>query len=212
MSVNSEINRIQQNIEEAYDSLEEKGATMPASKNTNNLASTIDTIPTGGGVSDVRVNDVSKVTDGIANIESTDSNDIDDIFHIKHKITLTNNGNATYGYVTINGTNVTAAGDYEVNDGDTITFKCYGRSGTYYGSVTIDGTEVLRATSTTATSTYTYIVNKDVTVTFNINTTSRYGRLTAVTSESELSNPDRLVNKKSLNEYSATAVFYRVVL
>lgn len=44
MTIASEINRIKLNIKNAYDSLADKGATIPAIKNTNNLASTIDTL------------------------------------------------------------------------------------------------------------------------------------------------------------------------
>lgn len=48
MTIASEIQRIQTNIANAYDALEAKGATMPATENTDNLVTTIDTI--SGGV------------------------------------------------------------------------------------------------------------------------------------------------------------------
>ncbi|MBR1533432.1 MAG: hypothetical protein IJ639_03635 [Ruminococcus sp.] len=50
MSIASEITRIQNNIAEAYDACEEKGAAMPQTQNSANLADTIGSI-TGGGAS-----------------------------------------------------------------------------------------------------------------------------------------------------------------
>ena len=44
MSVQSEINRIKSNIEDAYDALAFKGATMPQTQNSENLASTAQSI------------------------------------------------------------------------------------------------------------------------------------------------------------------------
>lgn len=46
MSVNSEIERIKNNITNTYNALEGKGATIPEQKNSNNLASTIESITT----------------------------------------------------------------------------------------------------------------------------------------------------------------------
>lgn len=47
MSISSEILRIQGNVSDAYTAANAKGATMPVSQNSDNLASTIATIPTG---------------------------------------------------------------------------------------------------------------------------------------------------------------------
>ena len=44
MSVQGEINRIKSNIEDAYDALASKGATMPQTQNSENLASTAQSI------------------------------------------------------------------------------------------------------------------------------------------------------------------------
>ena len=44
MSVQSEINRIKSNIEDAYDALAAKGATMPQTQNSENLAQTAQSI------------------------------------------------------------------------------------------------------------------------------------------------------------------------
>ena len=44
MSVQSEISRIKSNIEDAYDALASKGATMPQTQNSENLAQTAQSI------------------------------------------------------------------------------------------------------------------------------------------------------------------------
>ena len=44
MSIASEISRIKDNIASAYDVLREKGATMPEEENSDNLASTIESL------------------------------------------------------------------------------------------------------------------------------------------------------------------------
>lgn len=50
MSISSEINRIKTAIADAYESADEKGATLPTNQNVTNLASTIDSITGGGGI------------------------------------------------------------------------------------------------------------------------------------------------------------------
>ena len=49
MSIASEITRINTNIAAAYTACSDKGATMPQTQNSANLADTIDSIPQGGG-------------------------------------------------------------------------------------------------------------------------------------------------------------------
>ena len=49
MSVETQIERIKANISNAYASAETKGATIPEVKNSENLASCVDSITTGGG-------------------------------------------------------------------------------------------------------------------------------------------------------------------
>lgn len=49
MSIASEITRINNNIAAAYTALDGKGATMPETQNSANLADTVNTITTGGG-------------------------------------------------------------------------------------------------------------------------------------------------------------------
>lgn len=68
MSIASEITRINNNIASAYSQCQSKGATMPATQNSANLANTISTISGGGGVD---INDYFNTTiDSV----STDSN------------------------------------------------------------------------------------------------------------------------------------------
>ena len=52
MSIASEITRINNNIANAYTQCSNKGATMPATQNSANLANTISTISGGGGGTD----------------------------------------------------------------------------------------------------------------------------------------------------------------
>lgn len=63
MSIQSEIERIEQNVANTYDALEEQGATMPTQKNSNNLAATARTVSAGSGgttvQADLAVNDPS---------------------------------------------------------------------------------------------------------------------------------------------------------
>ena len=54
MSIASEITRITTNIANAYTSCNNKGATMPVTQNSANLATCIDSIPTGGGGSSTK--------------------------------------------------------------------------------------------------------------------------------------------------------------
>ena len=49
MSIRSEITRINNNIAAAYTAAENKGATMPATENSANLADTVASIPQGSG-------------------------------------------------------------------------------------------------------------------------------------------------------------------
>lgn len=49
MSIQSEINRIKNNVAATYSAMEEQGATMPTQQNSANMAATARTIPTGSG-------------------------------------------------------------------------------------------------------------------------------------------------------------------
>lgn len=56
MSIATAITDLQGRIEDAYTALQAKGATIPATKNTYNLPTTIGTITSGGGVESKDVN------------------------------------------------------------------------------------------------------------------------------------------------------------
>ena len=74
-------------------------------------------------------------------------------------VTITGAGDEQFFYAIINGTKQYSAGTHGVNAGDTITFSVFG-AGTWpnlVGSLTIDGTEVLRVTNS-LTQTYDWIV------------------------------------------------------
>ena len=56
MTIASEITRINNNIANTYTALSDKGATMPATQNSANLANTVASIPAGGGDTVTAVN------------------------------------------------------------------------------------------------------------------------------------------------------------
>ena len=63
MSIESEITRINNNIAATYTALSAKGATIPETENSANLASTVATVPSGGDP----VNKAFDVVDGVLN-------------------------------------------------------------------------------------------------------------------------------------------------
>ena len=72
-------------------------------------------------------------------------------------VTITGSGDSKKCYAIINGTKQYSAGTHEVNAGYTITFGVFGTSHRNAGTVTIDGTEVLRVTNK-STKTYDWTV------------------------------------------------------
>lgn len=64
MTIASEITRINNNIAATYTALSAKGATMPATENSANLASTVATVPSGGSVDPSRL--LFEVNSGVA--------------------------------------------------------------------------------------------------------------------------------------------------
>ena len=100
-------------------------------------------------------------------------------------VTITGAGDASYCYATINGTTQYEAGTHEVKAGDTITFGVYGRTSVYYGSVTIDGAEVLKATGA-STETYDWTVPSgistiEIAMQYTSTSALRNGRITVTT-------------------------------
>ena len=99
-------------------------------------------------------------------------------------VTVTGRGNTSYCYATIGGETVTAEGTYTVKSGGTIIFGVYGSS-KEGGTVKIDGTTVLRVTSS-ATETYDWTVPSDIgsieiALHYRASGTVRYGTITVTT-------------------------------
>lgn len=100
-------------------------------------------------------------------------------------VTITGSGNSSSCYAIINGTKQYSAGTYEVKAGDTITFGVYGSSisSSAYGSLTIDGTEVLKVTSD-STQTYDWTVPRGIStieIAMAVNAFLSYSRITVTT-------------------------------
>mgnify|MGYP003300765500 CR=1 FL=1 len=81
MTVASEIQRIEGNISAAYTAADAKGATMPATENSDNLATCISSIPAGGGSGKYqlleRIKDDSNNEIGTVSGFFTDANDVE---------------------------------------------------------------------------------------------------------------------------------------
>lgn len=82
MSIASEITRIKTNIENAYTKAEEKGATMPEVRNSNNLASCVESITTSGGGSVLNVVPKGQIDNGVLTFYKDISGVFDDIVSI----------------------------------------------------------------------------------------------------------------------------------
>lgn len=96
-------------------------------------------------------------------------------------VTITGAGNASDCYATINGTKQYEAGTHEVNAGDTITFGVRGISSRNPGTVTIDGTEVLKVTDG-STQTYEWTVPSGIsTIEISMSVKSSVGAITVTT-------------------------------
>ena len=100
-------------------------------------------------------------------------------------VTITGSGDSRFCYATINGTKQYEAGTHEVNAGDTITFGVFGNQN-YFGSVTIDGTVVLRVISI-STETYDWTVPNGISTVEiamkyrSAGTRPSYGKITVTT-------------------------------
>ena len=98
-------------------------------------------------------------------------------------VTITGNGNSNYCYATINGTKQYSAGTHEVNSGDTITFGVRGNGYKANGTVTIDGTEVLRV-MIDVTQTYNWTVPDGISIieiSMEYKLSKRFGTITVTT-------------------------------
>lgn len=69
MSIASELTNLRTNISNAYDAINTKGGTIPANKNTANLATAIDSISGGGGkIGDFNIIS-GKITPDVDNVQ-----------------------------------------------------------------------------------------------------------------------------------------------
>ena len=68
MSVQSEVDRIITAVGNAYSKVSEKGGTVPASQTVANLATAIDSIPSGGGSPSLQSKSVTYTSNGTATI------------------------------------------------------------------------------------------------------------------------------------------------
>ena len=68
MSVQSEIDRIITAVGNAYSKVSQKGGTVPASQTVANLATAIDSIPSGGGAPSLQSKSVTYTANGTATI------------------------------------------------------------------------------------------------------------------------------------------------
>ena len=75
MSVRSEIDRIITAVGNAYSKVSEKGGTVPASQTVANLATAIDSIPSGGGTPSLQSKSVTYTANGTATITPDDGYD-----------------------------------------------------------------------------------------------------------------------------------------
>lgn len=128
MTIASEIQRIQANIANAYDAAEAKGATLPAVENTENLASTIESITTGGGSS-------SGEEIAAYNYTATELKQGDWVYYNTQKDNTSFNSSYTFGS---SGTLVTVAPSiiaflkYSDNNEDVKFYKLLGEENTVY--------------------------------------------------------------------------------
>ena len=68
MSVQSEIDRIITAVGNAYSKVSEKGGTVPASQTVSNLATAIDSIPTGGGAPSLQSKSATLTSNGTVSV------------------------------------------------------------------------------------------------------------------------------------------------
>ena len=172
MSIASELTNLSTNITNAYDAINTKGGTIPANKNTANLATAINSISGGGSASVVNgmienfkaststinantfvefVNDITVGTD-------TQLSTISDTYYAGSVVALDNNtvfaiqgtsSNVAYAVIyTINGTTITAGEPTLLN----IT------PGRYISAVALSSDKVFVAYGNTASSNLLYAV------------------------------------------------------
>ena len=165
MSIASTIASMQTNLSNAYAKINDKGGTLPANKNLQNLASAIDSIQGGGGVSTQSQNIFTGATAPLTYLNSTNN-----AFEYKsdtHNITITGLDNIST--ISGNGTKsvtVTISTSATSNSQTPFTITCvkdtetliYNGIAFHYGSVLQSGYCLAVAkTATNATPDYIFI-------------------------------------------------------
>lgn len=158
MSIASEITRISTNVENAYSAANAKGATMPVSQNSDNLANTILSIPQSGGavidsLSITPTTSAQTITaptglDGYNPISvsavtsSIDANIV--AGNIKKDVSILG-VTGSYEGVTPSGTlSITTNGTYDVTNYASAAVSVSGSGPTYYGVKELDSNNVLK--------------------------------------------------------------------
>lgn len=101
MTIASEITRINNNIAAAYTAASGKGATLPATENSDNLATCIGSIPSGGGSTGLKISvtfqngkDWSDIDNFYIGYNSATFIDKIDLRYIKECFPITLNGSS----------------------------------------------------------------------------------------------------------------------